>query len=283
LGVKPGFSSGSRQGVRGSPFPVDDACALVLKDLELDEGVVAGEIREHSVGVLRYRGAPAEDCEYLLERLCKWLDDDLTTNDETLSYSVAVLRAIMAHLYIAWIHPFGDGNGRTARLIEFQLLVRAGIPFPAAHLLSDHYNRTRSAYYRELDRTSKEPYLIERFIDYAMQGFVDELRSQIDDIRQQQMLVTWEHYVHSKFAERETKARTRQKHLVLALPADRATPIGGIRSLSPRLAEGYSGKQNKTITRDVNALLRDNLITKGSHGILPRQEIVRAFLPGRAP
>ena len=46
---------------------------LVLKGLKVDEDVVPGEVRRHSVGVGRYRGAPAEDCEYLLERLCQWL------------------------------------------------------------------------------------------------------------------------------------------------------------------------------------------------------------------
>ncbi len=38
---------------------------------------------------------------------------------------------------MAWIHPFGDGNGRTARLLEFLILARCGmVPLPAAHLLS---------------------------------------------------------------------------------------------------------------------------------------------------
>ncbi|NOY75701.1 MAG: hypothetical protein GXP32_07900 [Kiritimatiellaeota bacterium] len=32
----------------------------------------------------------------------------------------------LAHVYIAWIHPFGDGNGKTARLMEFYLLLRSG-------------------------------------------------------------------------------------------------------------------------------------------------------------
>ena len=45
-----------------------------------------------------------------------------------------ILKATLAHLYIAWIHPFGDGNGRTARLVEFMLLSRAGVPSPSAHL-----------------------------------------------------------------------------------------------------------------------------------------------------
>ena len=56
--------------------------------------------------------------------------------------SIAILRAITAHLYLIWIHPFGDGNGRLARLVEFTILLKSGIPSIAAHLLSNHYNAT---------------------------------------------------------------------------------------------------------------------------------------------
>src|SRR6266446_6089490 len=46
----------------------------VLDGIE-EEGVTPGEVRTGPVVVgARYRGAPAEDCEYLLERLCEWLD-----------------------------------------------------------------------------------------------------------------------------------------------------------------------------------------------------------------
>ena len=44
----------------------------ILAGLELKEGVIPGEYRTHSVlvgGI--YRGAPAEDCEYLLGRMCE--------------------------------------------------------------------------------------------------------------------------------------------------------------------------------------------------------------------
>jgi Fic family protein len=84
----------------------------------------------------------------------------------------AILKAVVAHLYLAWIHPFGDGNGRTARLVEFQILLSSGVPSPAAHLLSNHYNQTRSEYYRQLDRASKSGGELAPFIEYGARGFV---------------------------------------------------------------------------------------------------------------
>src|SRR5207247_2202738 len=82
----------------------------VLSELELDDGVAPGEIRTRSVVVGgRYRGAPAADCEYLLERLCDWLNGpDFDTPDEDWIVPRALLKAMIAHLYLAWIHPFDD-------------------------------------------------------------------------------------------------------------------------------------------------------------------------------
>ena len=48
---------------------IEELNAAVLKGLELDEGVVPGQIRTHHVHVRRYQGAPPEDCRHLLDRL----------------------------------------------------------------------------------------------------------------------------------------------------------------------------------------------------------------------
>jgi len=48
-------------------------------------------------------------------------------------------QAIVTHVYLKWIHPFGDGNGRTGRLLEFYILLRAGLPNIVSHVLSNFY------------------------------------------------------------------------------------------------------------------------------------------------
>jgi Fic family protein len=255
---------------------------MILDGLEVGEDVVPGELRQHSVGVLNYRGAPAEDCEHLLERLCRWLDgDDFHRPDNPdLRFTLAMVKAILAHLYIAWIHPFGDGNGRTARLIEFQLLVQAGVPVPAAHLLSDHYNLTRERYYIELQRTSKAPYPLEHFVAYALQGFIDGIREQLMVTRQHQLQVTWENYVHGQFHDAHTPARQRQKHLVLDLPQDgRPVPRSKIPDLSPRLVRAYHDRDERTLSRDLNVLADMGLIRRVKGGVIANRAIISAFLP----
>lgn len=245
-----------------------------------------GQIRTTSVLVgSHYRGAPAEDCAYLLDRLCGWLEAiRKDTVDTQYEKPVAVLSAILAHLYIAWIHPFEDGNGRTARLVEFQLLVRSGAPTVAAHVLADHYNKTRSAYYQELRRTSEvTPYSVNGFIAYALQGLVDGLRQQIEEIQSQQLGVTWVNFVHDAFRDRHTPACQRQRLLILSLPPGEWTTKASIRELTPQLALAYAGKQDKSVTRDVNALEAMDLLAKHKRGtvttVQPRIDRLRAFMP----
>lgn len=262
----------------------------VLERQELDDKTKPGEFRLHSVVVGGYRGAPSEDIDFLMAKLCDWLNDDWINPDQfpngvprELKFTVSVVKAILGHLYLAWIHPFGDGNGRTARLVEFLLLVTQGVPSPAAHLLSNHYNLTRDRYYRELDRSSKTDVGPYPFMSYALEGFVDGLREQVDQVRRQQVEVTWRNYVHAHFQQQKgTETQRRRRELVLSMPRDRPSAKTDIPELTPRLARLYATKGLKTLTRDVNALVNDGLVRRSGEGYLPAIEVVEAFLPVRA-
>lgn len=258
---------------------VKDYNALVLRNLTLADEVVPGQIREHSVVVGTYRCAPPEDCEYLLGRLCDWLNTEFKA-PEGQEIAYGILRAIIAHIYLAWIHPFGDGNGRTARLIEFQILLSSGVPDTAAHLLSNHYNQTRTEYYRQLDRAHGSGGDILEFIEYALQGFVDGLSEQIELIRAQQMAVHWVNYVHDRFRNQDRPPAQRRRRLVLDLSQQQQpVPISELRLISPRIAEAYASRTAKTIQRDVNLLERMGLVEKTPEGVRARTEIMWAFLP----
>ncbi|HYG36944.1 MAG TPA: Fic family protein [Clostridia bacterium] len=259
----------------------------VLEKLPMKDDIKPGEVRTHSVVVGNvYRGAPAEDCPYLLDRLCEWLNGPEFQAPEGSSVGTdtvyAILRSVVAHLYLAWIHPFGDGNGRTARLLEFHVLLSAGVPSPAAHLFSNHYNQTRTEYYRHLDYASKSGGDILPFISYAVRGFVDGLREQLETIWTQQWDVVWRNFVHERFRNQTSPAGTRQKHLALDLgDKDEWTEVGKVAELTPRLAAAYAGKTSKTVQRDLNALVEMGLILRDGRKIRARREVILAFLPLR--
>jgi Fic/DOC family len=213
-----------------------------------------------------------------------WLNELTRDNGggEDLRFFQAFLAATFGHLYLAWIHPFGDGNGRTARLLECAILTKSGlVPWVSSNLLSDHYNQTRSEYHRRLDRASRARD-VAGFLRYAAQGFVDELRSQIQLVQQQQVRVSWVNYVHERFAGKpHTNATARQRALLLALPSE-PVPLTELRRMTPLLAELYAVKGDKTLTRDVNELVGMGLAIKEKHTLRSAIGIMRAFIPGRA-
>jgi Fic family protein len=254
---------------------------FVLDGLSLNESVVPGQIRSYSVGVGNYRAVPAEDCEFLLQKLCIWLNEFQIPENNRITFGI--LKAIIAHIYFVWIHPFGDGNGRTARLIEFQILLEAGIPTPAAHLLSNFYNQTRTEYYRHLNITTKKRGDISDFIKYASTGYVDQLKEQLEIIRMQQWDIVWRNYVHEMFKDQTSEAAVRQRHLALDLSfvTDEAMRISRIPEISTRMAAAYAKKTRKTMVRDINKLINMELMERTSKGVRAKREVILAFLPAR--
>ncbi len=259
---------------------------LVLDGLPEEDGVVPGEIRTKGVEVGRvYQGPPAGDCLYLLDQLCAWLrqmNEDARQASPEVSRAISVVRAVLAHLYLAWIHPFGNGNGRTARLIEFQLLLESGFPTPACHLLSNYYNRTRTRYYQALNETSRaKGYPVRRFVSYAIQGFIELLREQLMVITGHVMNVIWVMVVNEFDLGQTEATRGRRRALLLALPPTELTPVSSLRTLSPVVAALYVGKTSKTLTRDVNCLRDAGLVLQEDKAIRPHYEQLFHFLPMR--
>ena len=278
-----------RNGVR-LPITTERLCAL---NLQLLDGipdrpeVVPGRIRQHDVRAGSYRPPNWDDVPTLTEHLVRWLDQlrsQVTPSSRREDrFVVALLSAILAHVYIAWVHPFGNGNGRLARLIEVQILSESGVvPIVATNLLSDHYNKTRNAYYLSLDAAQRD---VCEFISYALRGFVDELRDQIEMVRVQNLQTQWESYVYEVFRGHPgTPARARQREAALHILASSPgiTPED-LTLLTPRIAKRYAALGPRIPARDLNDLVKMGLVAKtGKRTYRARREIVEAFIPPTA-
>lgn len=105
---------------RRAPITVEDVLhlhALVLHDLHES----AGKWREQPVYIRgsHHRPPPALQVPSLMGQWARWLED------EGLAYPSVVRAAIAHHGFVA-VHPFIDGNGRTARLLLNLQLLRDG-------------------------------------------------------------------------------------------------------------------------------------------------------------
>ncbi|HVW81520.1 MAG TPA: Fic family protein [Mycobacteriales bacterium] len=80
----------------------------------------------------------------------KLMHELVLSMDESGSDLPVIVRAGMAHLNLAMIHPFRDGNGRMARCLQSLVLAREGVLSPVFMSIEEYLGRNTDAYYRVL-------------------------------------------------------------------------------------------------------------------------------------
>lgn len=123
-----------------------------------------------------YTGPEAGRVPSLMAEFVQWLQESEKNEISP------VLAAGIAHLEIAAIHPFNDGNGRTARALATLVLYQRGYDFRRLFALEDYYNSSRQKYYKAInvgENYEKRRSDITSWLDY----FVDGFKSEIDNVK----------------------------------------------------------------------------------------------------
>ena len=254
---------------------------IILNDIPLPDHVIPGKFRKYSVVVGPYRAPDYSDVPDLMEKLCNWLNGSNFVIDKELPVVNSIVKAIIAHLYLEWIHPFGDGNGRVGRVLEFAILLASGVPSPAVHLLSNHYNATRNDYYRQLDYASKNKD-VSKFISYAVQGLLDGLREQLNYIFNFVMGISWESFVYETLGACKWHEGTTRRRRMFVLGLSRQTsPVQkkDLIAINADIVEAYRNKTIMTLERDLKELEALDLIERKDDSYIAKKEKIRAFLP----
>lgn len=259
---------------------------IVLDRFVLDPGCEPGMIRDHEVDIPSHRFpvAPAADCIELTDQLCQWLNGETFQAPRGLEIVYGILAAVMAGLYLTWIHPFSRGNNRTTSLVMFMLLAGSGVPVVAAHHFSRLYHETRYDYFRHIETASDASGKILPFIMYSVQGFLDGLAGQVRLIAGHQTRLAWEQQIAAVFGNKTSLADIRRKELAYDLAAvAQPVPVAGLSGISPRMAKYYSTKTQKTVLRDIGDLERAGLVERTPLGVRARLETVQGFGDGLIP
>jgi Fic family protein len=241
---------------------------------------IPGEFRTDNRIVGSYRAPEYKYVPELINRLCDWLRTEFHFTDGQ-DFKTAVVQAIVAHVYIEWIHPFGDGNGRTCRLLEFYILLRSGLPDIVSHILSNFYNETRSEYYRQLDNARKKRDL-SHFISYAVHGFRDGLIENMRIIQNGQFKIFWHNFIYETFADlKYTKKEVfkRKREAVLEMPLNKSVSADEITNSTPSLAKKYERVARATVLRDLRELMELRLIVKDGKQYRANIGLLRSLIP----
>lgn len=121
-----------------------------------------------------YTGPDAKDVFRLCRDLIKWLKESEAQNINP------VIVAGIVHQEIAAIHPFSDGNGRTARAMATLVLYQREYDFRRLFALEDYYNKDRKKYYEAINvgkNYKKRKTDITFWLEYFVRGFKEEIDS----------------------------------------------------------------------------------------------------------
>lgn len=125
---------------------------------------------------IMYTGPEANRVPELCQNLLRWIAE----SDKKEINPIIV--AGITHQEIAAIHPFTDGNGRTARALATLVLYKFGYDFRRLFALEDYYNHDRQAYYKAVnigENYEKRRVDFTPWLEYFVKGFKEE----IDNVR----------------------------------------------------------------------------------------------------
>lgn len=109
----------------------------------------------------------------LMSDLYLWLEAESTKE-----FSPVIAAAITHHQFVT-IHPFIDGNGRTARAWATLVLYSLGFDIKKLFVLEDYYNLDRGSYYEAIRRVRQEKDLTS-WLEYFARGFSKELQQVLE-------------------------------------------------------------------------------------------------------
>lgn len=99
-------------------------------------------IYDHLSGNIVYMPPEAKDVPILMQELVKWVNADMQTP--------RVIVAALFHYQFVTIHPYYDGNGRSARLLTSFLMRKFGYGLKGIYSLEEYYANDLNGYYRAL-------------------------------------------------------------------------------------------------------------------------------------
>lgn len=135
-------------------------------------------IRDSRSGAIVYLPPEAKDVPVLMADLTHWIEN--SANGEL----PCPLRAAIVHYQFATIHPYYDGNGRTARLLTTLVLHLGGYGLKGFYALEEYYAQDLAAYYDAIAIGPSHNYYLGRadadittFVEYFCFGMADAFES----------------------------------------------------------------------------------------------------------
>ena len=194
------------------------------------------------------------DIQQLMKEYADWIN-----SHDVLNLSPAI-RAALAHFHLGLVHPFGDGNGRTARIIEGVILKKAGIKY-LPMMLSNYYYTNMDEYFTVFsDARKNKHHDMTGFIDFFLRGCIQSL----DEIKRRIIYFITKFTLRDYFIYlRDSRIISNRQHELLLLLLEKDEHYSfSLKTLFDEMPFKikYSGMSERTARRDLIKLGKMELI-----------------------
>ena len=164
-----------------------------LTEGTLDEPNAAGRYRradediviEDETGTRLYTPPPADQLEARVASMCDFAN---ATNDR--EFIPPAVRAIILHFWLAYDHPFVDGNGRTARALFYWSMARQGYWLCEYVSISRILRKARGQYARAYLYSETDDNDVSYFILYQMRVLLRAIQDLHEYLHERQLKCT---------------------------------------------------------------------------------------------
>ncbi|MCI0488063.1 MAG: Fic family protein [Blastocatellia bacterium] len=184
-----------------------------------DDHCEPGHIRQRdqnvSFGLPPHRGAEGgEECEVAFAEFSQAIRHEFKGHD-------LLIQALALHYHFAAMHPFLDGNGRTARALEALVLQRAGLRDALFIAMSNYYYDEKTAYLRALSEVRANDHDLTSFLKFGLRGIALQCKRLFGEIRNNVAKALFRNMMHDLFnrleSPRKRVIKTRQIEILKIL------------------------------------------------------------------
>jgi Fic family protein len=226
-----------------------------------DDHCAPGKLRARdenvTFGTPRHRGAEGgRECTEAVGQLADAVRSRFREHDP-------LIQALALHYHVAAMHPFLDGNGRSARAVEAIMLQRTGLRDTLFIAMSNYYYENKTAYLEALNATRAGNSDLTPFLKFGLKGIESQCRALFSEIRLRVAKALYRNTVADLFGRlRSPRKRVMSKRHVQLLYLLLDQGEMKLSELAERTRHFYSLKNPyKALIRDLNYLVHLDALT----------------------
>ena len=223
---------------------------ILVRNTHKNRPITVGAYRKGPIyvidgqGQVVYEGPPASELTRMMDSYIQWMN--------TASEIHPLIKAAFVHLYFVHVHPFDDGNGRSARVLSNLYLMKQDYQFINFLAPSDYFDHHRAEYYRAIQNAEAHDSDATFFILYYLTALAEQLKTVKAEIQKEEKVKDIRNLLGAKVQARLDKKQIKALQWMLENPE----------AMTTQKYCKLGQCSDETARKDFNRLLEAGLIQK---------------------